>query len=285
MEKTLRNLFFITLGNLMYTIGVNLFTVPIGLYSGGVYGICQLIRTWLSTYFEFGTIDIAGILYFIVNIPLFILAYKSLGKKFFVSTLISVLICNVMLTFITFDKPILNDILTSCIIGGVIAGAGCGLILRAGSSGGGTEVIGMYLIKKDKKISIGQINLLINFLVYGICAFVFSLDIAIYSILFSVISSFALDKLHEQTIKVNALIFTDNYGIAKQIETRLVRGSTSWEGKGDYTGNKKYIISTVISKYEENTLRGIVQELDKNAFVIINRNVDVFGYIENRLDA
>lgn len=285
MEKTLRNLFFIILGNLMYTIGVNLFTVPIGLYSGGVYGICQLIRTWLSTYFEFGTIDVAGILYFIVNIPLFILAYKSLGKKFFISTLISVLICNVMLTFITFNEPVLGDMLTSCVIGGVIAGAGCGLILRAGSSGGGTEVIGMYLIKKDKKISIGQINLLINFLVYGICAFVFSLDIAIYSILFSVISSFALDKLHEQTIKVNALIFTDNYGIAKQIETKLERGSTSWEGKGDYTGNKKYIISTVISKYEENNLKAIVNELDKNAFVIINRNVDVFGYVENKLEA
>lgn len=285
MKKFLKTLFFIFLGNLMYTIGVNLFTVPIGLYSGGVYGLCQLLRTWLATYFEFGTIDVAGILYLIVNIPLFVLAYKSLGKKFFISTVISVVICNVLLTFLTFDFTIVNDTLTNCIIGGILAGAGAGIVLRAGSCGGGTEVIGMYLIKNNKKFSIGQINLFINLLVYSICAVVFSVDIAVYSIIFSVISSITLDKLHEQTIKVNALIFTDNYEIAKGIETKLVRGSTSWEGKGDYTGNKKYIISTVISKYEENTLRSIVKELDKNAFVIINRNVDVFGYIENRLEA
>lgn len=285
MTKTFKNLFFIILGNLLYTIGVNLFIVPMGLYSGGVYGLCQLLRTWLDIYFDFPNIDVAGILFFIVNIPLFFMAYKHLGKKFFISTIISVLISNIMLTFIIFEKSVINDSLTNCIIGGIISGVGAGMILRAGSSGGGTEIIGMYLIKKEKKISIGQINLAINFLVYGICSIVFSLDIAIYSILFSAISSIALDKLHEQTIKVNALIFTDNYSIAKGIETKLERGSTSWEGKGDYTGNKKYIISTVISKYEENDLKNIVRELDKNAFVIINRNVDVFGYIENRLDA
>ena len=285
MTKTFKNLFFIILGNLLYTIGVNLFIVPMGLYSGGVYGLCQLLRTWLDIYFDFPNIDVAGILFFIVNIPLFFMAYKHLGKKFFISTIISVLISNIMLTFIIFKKSVINDSLTNCIIGGIISGVGAGMILRAGSSGGGTEIIGMYLIKKEKKISIGQINLAINFLVYGICSIVFSLDIAIYSILFSAISSIALDKLHEQTIKVNALIFTDNYSIAKGIETKLERGSTSWEGKGDYTGNKKYIISTVISKYEENDLKNIVRELDKNAFVIINRNVDVFGYIENRLDA
>ena len=78
----------------MYAIGINLFIVPIGLYSGGIYGICQLVRTFLSNYYNFGSIDIAGILYMLVNIPLLILAIKSLGKKFFFSTIISVIISN-----------------------------------------------------------------------------------------------------------------------------------------------------------------------------------------------
>ena len=69
------------------------------------------------------------------------------------------------------------------------------------------------------------------------------------------------------------------------INKELIRGSTSWEGKGDYSGQKKYIISTVISKHEELELKRIVKELDPNAFVIINQNVDIFGYIEKRLDA
>ena len=284
MKKSAKILFFVILGNLMYAVGVNLFIVPNGLYSGGVYGICQLIRTWINTFYTFGNLDIAGILYFVVNIPLFYLAYK-LGKKFFYSTIISIVACNIFLTFITIDKIIINDVLVSCIVGGIFAGVGSGLVLRAGSSGGGTEIIGAYMIKKNLKFSIGQVNLLVNFLVYGICAIVFNLETAIYSIIFSAIGSLALDKIHEQTIKVNALIFTDNYEIAKGIETKLVRGSTSWEGKGDYTGKRKYIISTVISKYEEANLRNIIKELDSNAFVIINRNIDVFGYVENRLDA
>lgn len=269
----------------MYAIGINLFIVPIGLYSGGIYGICQLVRTFLSNYYNFGSIDIAGILYMLVNIPLLILAIKSLGKKFFFSTIISVVISNIFLTFITINQPIISDPLTSCVLGGILSGAGSGIVLRAGSCGGGTEIIGMYLVKNNKKLSVGQLGLFINIGVYVVCAFVFNVEIAIYSIIFSVFSSFAVDKLHEQNIKVSALIFTNNYNITKDIEIKLVRGSTSWEGKGDYTGNKKYIISTVISKYEIAELKQIVKDLDPNAFVIINKNVDTMGYVQKHLDA
>ena len=273
------------LGNFLYALGVNIFITPMNLYSGGVYGFSQLIRTFLNNYIPIDNIDLAGIIYFILNIPLLFLAYKKIGKKFFINTLISVLIGNLFLTFINVKEPILNDTLSNCIIGGMIAGFGAGLTLRAGSSGGGTDILGVYFVKNNSSLSIGQLNLLINVVLYSICALLFSLDTAIYSILFSAILSLAIDKTHSQNIKVNALIFTNNYEIAKAINKRLIRGSTSWEGKGDFTGQKKYVISTVISKYEENELKSIVNELDDKAFVIINSNIDTLGYVEKRLDA
>lgn len=273
------------LGNFLYALGVNIFITPMNLYSGGVYGFSQLIRTFLNNYIPIDNIDLAGIIYFILNIPLLFLAYKKIGKKFFINTLISVLIGNLFLTFINVKEPILNDTLSNCIIGGMIAGFGAGLTLRAGSSGGGTDILGVYFVKNNSSLSIGQLNLLINVVLYSICALLFSLDTAIYSILFSAILSLAVDKTHSQNIKVNALIFTNNYEIAKAINKRLIRGSTSWEGKGDFTGQKKYVISTVISKYEENELKSIVNELDDKAFVIINSNIDTLGYVEKRLDA
>lgn len=285
MEKFIKTNLVATLGNLIYAIGINIFITPLNLYSGGIYGFCQLFRTLLEKFIKFDNIDIAGILYFIVNIPLLIIAYKIINKNFFYKTLISVIVCNIFLTFITIKTPLIDDVLASCFIGGVIAGIGAGMTLGAGSSGGGTDIIGIILIKKDSKLSVGQVTSLINLLLYCICAVMFSPEIAIYSIIFSFISSFAMDKMHTQNIKVNALIFTNKYEISKEINEKLRRGSTSWEGKGDFTGNKKYIISTVISKYEEPELKNIVKNLDENAFVIINSNIDTLGYVEKRLDA
>lgn len=284
MLKTLKSNLLIIIGNLIYAIGVNVFITPLNLYSGGVYGFCQIIRTYIEPFIPY-KIDVAGIIYMIVNIPLLILAYKKIGKKFFFKTLWSVIICNVFLTFIVVDTPILEDVLVNCIIGGILAGIGAGLTLRAGSSGGGTDIIGMYLVKKKAKLGIGQIGLIINLFLFSYCAFIFSLETAIYSMIFSAIIAVTTDKLHSQNININAIIFTDNYEIAKEINKKLVRGSTSWEGKGDYTNNKKYVISTVITKYEENELKNIIKELDPNAFVIINTNVNILGYIEKRLDA
>lgn len=282
--KRLKKYLWIILGNITYIIGLNIFITPIGLYSGGIYGICQLIRTGLADFISYN-IDIAGILYLLFNIPLLIIAFKYVGKSFFINTVLSVIVTNVLLIFVVIKEPLISDPLTSCIIGGLLCGVGAGIVLRSGSCGGGTEIIGIYFLKKDKRILVGQINLMVNIGVYALCAYLFNFETAIYSIIFSAITSLFIDKFHEQNIKINALIFTDNYEITKTIETKLNRGSTSWEGKGDYTGNKKYIISTVISKYEASELKTIIKTMDENAFVIFNNKIDTLGYLQKHLDA
>ena len=287
INKEIYNNIIAIFGILLYAIGLNLFITPLGLYAGGIYGYCQLIRTFIENMFSinFGTIDTAGFIYTIVNIPLLIYSIKILNKKFFIKTIIGIIFSNIFLSFININNSIVNDVLTSCIIGGILSGIGIGITLSAGSSMGGTDIIGMCLIKKKTHITMGKIFVVIDLVLYIICAILFDLETAIYSMIFSFIVSMATDKLHMQNIKVNALIFTNNYDIAKQINNKLVRGSTSWEGKGDFSGQKKYIISTVISKYEEIELKNIVHNLDPKAFVIINSNIDVDGNIEKRLES
>ena len=240
MNKNLKANFFVILGPLLYAIGINFFITPLNLYSGGIVGICQVVRTIIVDLFSLDlNFDLAGILSLALNIPLLIIAYKTISGKFFIKTLISTIVLNIGLTFITLETPILEDTLCSCLIGGALGGVGLGLSLRAGGSTGGTDIVGMYLVKTNKKITLGQITLFIDACVYLVCAFLFNIETAIYSIIFSMICAFVIDKTHHQTIKVNALIFTNKYEIANEINKKLVRGSTSWEGKGDYTGNKK----------------------------------------------
>ncbi|MBQ5708304.1 MAG: YitT family protein, partial [Peptococcaceae bacterium] len=112
------------LGILAFCIGVNWFIVPIGLYNGGFVGIGQVVRTALIEYahMDFGDIDIAGFIYFACNVPLFFLAYKSLGKMFFVKTVICVVVQTFLLSLLKSPEvPIIEDRLAACLIGGIIA--------------------------------------------------------------------------------------------------------------------------------------------------------------------
>ena len=110
--------------------------------AGGFMGISQLIRTLIVHvfHFSFGQTDIAGIIYFLINIPLIYMAWSKMGKEFFARSIITIIIQTAALTFIPVPSaPVIDDYLTACVIGGIIAGTGSGMILRGGSSGGGQD--------------------------------------------------------------------------------------------------------------------------------------------------
>ena len=139
-------------GCFLFAFGVNIIITPLGLYNGGFMGIAQLIRTVLFQVFDFSflkQIDIAGIVYYIINIPIFYWAFRAMGKGFLVRSLISVTIQTVFMTFIPIPaEPIFGDRLMACIIGGLVVGTGVGMILRGRSSGGGQDIIGVIFAKK-----------------------------------------------------------------------------------------------------------------------------------------
>lgn len=276
------------LGMLLFAAGVNLFIVPAGLYNGGVMGISQIIRTLLVRYLSvhFGSTDIAGIINLILNIPLFILAYMSIGKNFFIRTLVCVLSQTLFLSILPIPNiPIVTNVLTASIIGGIMAGTGIGLALRFGGSSGGMDIAGMYFTKKYKVFSVGRVSLAVNVLVYGICALLFGIQTAVYSIIYSAVSMLMSDKTHIQNINTEVLVFVkeEPEKILNYIVQEFNRDATWWEAKGGYTESKTYMIITVLSKYECDNLRRELKTLDKHAFVVSRDGIKIEGKYEKHL--
>ena len=168
------------IGSILFCIAINFFVVPNHLYTGGVLGMSQLTRSIIIDIFKIKTtFDFSGIIYYLINIPLFIVAYKSIGKKFFFRTLFAVSIQAIMLSLIP-QKLLVEDTLTNVIVGGLIGGTGVGMILSSGASTGGTDIIGLTLAKKNNNFSVGKLGLLINVMIYIIAGIRYGLEIMIY---------------------------------------------------------------------------------------------------------
>lgn len=286
-ERESYKFLMVILGGFIFATGVNLFIVPLHLYSCGLIGIAQIIRSVLIEFLHLplpSEFDVAGIINFIMNIPLFVMAYKVISRKFFIKTLLCVLAQTLAFSLVLIPKqPILDDVLASCLIGGVITGFGIGIALRSGGSGGGLDILGIYFARKFSNFSVGKLNLIVNAVVYFICAFLFDIPTAIYSILFMFCFSLMLDRTHYQNINMTAMIFTKNKDVQKAIMKETGRGVTYWDGAGAYTDTETRVLVTVINKYEEEQLQRIVDGLDPKAFIIFNEGPTVSGNFEKRL--
>ena len=285
-KKTLYKTGLIVLGNLSYAAGVNLMINPIHLYSGGFTGIAQLVRTFLLDFMhmpQIGGVDYMGIIYFLLNVPFFIMAYRVMGRKFCLTTLVSIAMASAFLAIIPVPKtPIVDDRILASLVGGLGSGFGAGLVLRAGSSQGGQDLIGVCLAKTHPDFKVGAIGIVISVCIYSICLFLYDIQTVLYSIIFAVMTGIFIDKVHIQNIKIECMIFTKREGLANAIMTELNRGVTTWEGEGAYTGEDSHVLVTVISKYEEAHLREIIARIDPNAFMIITDHARVAGNFQKR---
>lgn len=277
----LKNYLLVIFGAFLFSISVNWFIAPLGLYNGGSLGAAQIIRTVLTDFAKVkipGNIDLAGVLYFFINVPLLLLAYKAISRRFFFKTIAAVITQTLCLTLIS--SPVFNivdDTLTACLIGGIMGGIGIGCTLLGGGCSGGQDIIGVYLAKKYTNFSVGKLSLGVNFIVYGICAVLFNIRTFIYSVIYAVFSSIILDRVHYQNIMVSVTIITKVEGMEKEITRRLTRGVTYWEGNGAYTGESTYVLVTAVSKYEIHFLKRVVHSLDPKAFLIMGESTSIDG--------
>ena len=267
-------------GGVLYAVGVNLFIVPFGLYSGGIVGISQLIRTLLADYIriDFGSRDVAGIIFYALNLPILLYAFPRLEKMFFLRTIVAVTALTLAMSFVPTVK-VVNDCLASTIVGAFISGAGIGLVLRNSGSTGGMDVIGMLVSKAHGNVSVGRVNLAVNLVIYGVCLFLFDVEIVVYSVIFAVVHAFAIDRFHSQNINVEVKIITkiDPALIEKDVFAMMGRGVTELQSVGAYTQDAEHILYILISKYEVHQLRNIVRSHDRSAFIIVNEGVWVEG--------
>ena len=281
-KRDLPRLFTAVAGMLVFSVGINLFVVPAELYNGGVLGISQILRTLLIRYahLNFGSVDIAGLINLLFNIPLFFLAYRSIGRGFFVRTLICVISQTMFLTVIPIPAvPLVEDTLTASLIGGIVAGAGIGISLKNGGSSGGLDILGVYYTKRRQDFSVGRLSLSVNLFIYLACALLFDITVVIYCIIYTAVSTLIMDRTHSQNISTEVFVFTKEEPdqIMDYILKELVRGATYWEAKGGYTEETTNIIFTVISKHELTALKRRLRVLDPQAFVVSKEHVGIEG--------
>jgi len=269
------------MGAFLFVIGLNVIVVPHQLYSGTLTGIAQIIESLLVTYTPINMpqgFNLMGTALLLLNIPLLFMVLSVTEKTFPFKSIVTIIFLSVAMSFVPVPyEPFITEPLTAAIVGGVIAGFGAGFTLRCGSSGGGSDLIGIYCSIKYPNFTVGRVVLIISVFVYGYSLIMYDLNTVVYSAIFTTVYALALDHTHYQNIKTSALIFTVNPDAIQTIMDELGRGVTCWEGKGAYTGKHTHIFVTVISKYESPRLRRIISEADPQAYVILNNKVDVTG--------
>ncbi len=268
-----------------YAAAMNLLVVPADIYAGGLFGMCQVVRTLLVEALGLDIrIDIASIIYYAVNVPIFIYAWIKISRRFLLKSIITLTAMTLFMSLIPVQALLPDDRLASCVVGSLICGASSGIILRCGSSAGGFDIIGLLMLLKDPNNSVGKVSLAFNGILYAVCCLLFSVDVLIYSVIQAAVYAFTVDKTHTQNVIVEAKIITRQSGLIEpEIINKLQRGITKWKCIGSYTGREEYILCVLLSKYELPHLRALVRHYDPNAFIILNENVHVQGNFIKRI--
>ncbi|WP_141436260.1 YitT family protein [Bacillus cereus] len=258
----------VIIGSFIIAIAFNLFLIPHKILSSGIGGIAIIlgIVTPVNT----------GIINFVLNLPILILGYMGLGKKVIFNTVISVIVLSVALYYVPV-KVVATDPLLSSIFGGVIAGAGIGLVFNCNGSTGGFDIIGMLLSRK-RDIKLGGFLIALNAVVIVIAGFFFTWDVALTSLLSIYVTGKVIDAVHTKHSKVTLMIVTNEAEKMKQqLLSTVVRGITLLDGEGAYSSEKKRVLMTVVSREELASMKLTISEIDPNAFVNITETVEVLG--------
>lgn len=277
----------IVAGCLLFAVSVNLFVVPSGIYNGGVYGLAQIIRTLLVRYSGWNiptSFDISGIINYLINIPLFYIAYRCISKQFFIRTIICLTVQTVLLSIVPIPaEPLFSETLLNVAAGGLMAGYGLGLMLRARGCSGGVDILGIYFLHNNIPLTVGKISIIVNAIIYTICALLFNLDIACYSVIYAAIISYTMDKTHYQSINMLCFVITKKKEMQRNLTNVLGRGVTYWNGRGAFSEEDMIVNAVVISKYEVKELKRVVSIIDPNAFVFMSEGITVDGYYLKKL--
>ena len=258
------------IGSLIYSAGLEIFLVPNNIIDGGVVGI-SIMASYL-TGIPF------GVYMLVLNLPFLYLGYKQIGKTFAISTIISIIALSIFSEFLEPVPQITQDYFLAAIFGGIIAGAGVGLVIRQGGSLDGTEITAIILDRKTS-FSVGEVVMFFNLFILGAAGFVFGWDKAMYSL----VAYFIISKMIDVVLKgldesYAVMIVSDEYEeIADALMHRLGRGVTYLHGQGAYTGEDKQVLYCVVTRLEVVKLKEIALEKDEAAFVTINPVHDIVG--------
>lgn len=275
----------ITIGSIIVAVGYDYFISPHRIIPGGVYGIAIIlhhITKGLTTYFPEGLP--VGFLGLILNIPLIYAGIKVLGPKFGIKTIVGIILSSAFMDLITYlrengEAPLVDDVLLSCIFGGVLIGLGLGLIFKSRATSGGSDIIAM-IISKYTSIPVGQMLIYVDSVIVllGLAAFK-DWKIPLYSWMAIYITGKAVDLILEgQNYNKAMFIISDKYeDIRNKIIVDIERGGTYLQGKGMYSNEEKQVIYTVVNRREVTILERYIHDIDPKAFIAIMDTREILG--------
>lgn len=261
------------LGCLVVAVGFDMFLAPNEINGGGLSGLAQVLVEWTGI----GTVGINSI---IMNIPLFIIGGKRIGKKFFVGSLIGMVSMSVFIDLFDFIRLPEIDLLLCALYGGVMIGLGMGLVFMSGVSSGGSDIIVRLVKLSYPNFSIGSITMAMDLAVAILTGVVFKdFTKTLYSILVLVVCSKVIDMvLYSFDYSKVALIISGKFEeIAEGISEKLDRGVTYLHGQGYYHKKDMKVILTAIKRRQVAELKELAAEIDPDAFVIIQEAHQVLG--------
>ena len=268
-----RWVFLIALGCAIFALGFDLFLEPNGLNAGGISGIAMIIME----VFPFGTVGAATAL---MNFPLFFFGGKKIGMRFFVGSIIGTVFFSLFLDLFAAIPVPETEPLLGAIYGGVICGAGLGLVFVNNASTGGSDIVIRLLKLKHRNLPIGTISLAFDFFVCAATGIVYG-DIS--NMLYSLIAVFATSQLLDAVIykfdfsRVAYIISREHKRIADAINYDLQRGVTYLYGQGYYSGDDTKVILCAVKQGQLADLKDLVVRIDPKAFIIVQDAHQVLG--------
>jgi len=265
---------YIVGGSAVTALAYNLFLIPHHIVPGGAGGVAMILNSFFATP--------VGLTILVINIPLFVLGVKVIGRTYGVKSILGVALSSLLIdgfTYLLHLGPATDNKILACVFGGILLGAGLGLVFRGGGSTGGSDIVGQVL-NRYTNLSTGTAILMVDLVVItaaGLCFGQF--ELALYGYLNLYLQTRAIDLVLEGLSYTRALfVISDSAdAIARAITSTMNRGATVLSATGAHTREKKDMVFSVMAKREVPRAREIVREVDPHAFVIITDVYEVLG--------
>ncbi len=264
------NLFLLTAGSFLVAMAIKAVAVPQGLVSGGVSGIALLVYYFSQTLTP-------GFWLLILNIPIAVLGWVLVSRRFVLYTAYGMLAITVCMELITFTLPV-QDPLLAAISAGALLGAGAGTSMRSLGSSGGLDIIGIILHQRYG-FRIGQISFLFNAALFTVSFGMLETDVVLYSLIMVFVTAQIMDYVLSMFNQRKLVFVVSDHAaaIARAIMEEAHRGVTLLEGRGGYTGLPKQVVMTVVNNVQQKKLEELIFTLDPDAFVIFENTFNVIG--------
>ncbi len=270
MRQILWNLLLIACGSVICAVAVNGILIPHGFLSGGFVGITLIIHYLVP-------VLPVSLLFMVLNIPVYCLGWMYIGRRFFLYSVAGMILFSLSTALIHISIPV-QDKMLAAIFAGIISGAGGGIILRSMGSAGGMDILSIILLKRFS-IRLGTSILALNAMILGFATYFFSLEDALYTLIFLFVSTQVLNVfVFGLSQRKTVYIISPHWeAIYRGIIDRVHRGVTILNGRGGYTGQDIQMLFTVISHQELPRLKKLISDIDNEAFVVVGDTLETMG--------